>query len=332
MTDQWTRANTDWFHAAKWGTMTHFLADFASNVSAVEVPIDDWNRRAESVDVDLLARRIADTGAGYHIFTIGQNSGYFCSPNAYYDSLVGTPSRLSQRDLIADLAAALARFSVPMFAYLPTHPGALYSHALEALKFTPKWDASRTGIVPGAYLAAHDVDDRLTEGMQNWEAVIREWSTRWGKSISGWWFDGCYFADKLFLHDDAPNFRSFVEAAKAGNPDSLVAFGTGVRIPIASATPYEDYTAGELNDLWLGNKWGPQSRFIDGAQFHALTYLGKWWGEGPTRFCDELAIGYTKHINGADGVLTWDIPTGQDGQIPDDFRRQLTAIGCATRR
>ena len=43
---------------------------------------------------------------------------------------------------------------------------------------------------------------------------------RWGQKVWGWWFDGCYFADAMYRHPDAPNFASFAAAAKAGNPDA----------------------------------------------------------------------------------------------------------------
>ena len=62
-----------------------------------------WSRQVDGVDVDGLADQLGSLGAGYLMFTIGQNSGHFCSPNATYDSIVGIePSNCSERDLIAD--------------------------------------------------------------------------------------------------------------------------------------------------------------------------------------------------------------------------------------
>ncbi|HEY3330321.1 MAG TPA: hypothetical protein VGK19_09900 [Capsulimonadaceae bacterium] len=327
MTNTWQRANADWLHKAKFGTMTHFLADTASNRDAVALSVDDWNRRVDSVDVEVLAQQIASTGSKYHIFTLGQNSGFFCSPNNTYDNIVGRPSRLSNRDLLADLATALAPHGVRTIAYLPSHAPALHRQAVEALKFTPPWDYSGTGIIPGTYVSAPDVDTRLTEGLRNWEAIIREWSVRWGDLVSGWWFDGGYYADKLYRHADEPNFRSFAAAAKAGNANSLVAFNPGVKMPVISMTEYEDYTAGEINELWVENTWRRASQFVDGAQFHVLSFLGIYWGSGPLRMPDELAVGYTKYVASFGGATTWDVPISKDGKIPDDFLAQLTKIG-----
>lgn len=56
---------------------------------------------ADAYGVEALATQVASTGAAWLMFTLGQNSGYFCSPDAMYDGLVEQrPSRLSERDLI----------------------------------------------------------------------------------------------------------------------------------------------------------------------------------------------------------------------------------------
>lgn len=44
------------------------------------------------------------------------------------------------------------------------------------------------------------------------------------------------------------NFASLAAALRAGNPNSSVAFNPGVFPRIVSITPYEDYSAGEIND------------------------------------------------------------------------------------
>jgi hypothetical protein len=355
--NDWKRANTDWMHKARWGMMTHFLfelcdfegatdesgrkfwCDWESGIRAGFIPksseksaIEQWNRRVESVDVEALASRIADAGAGYWVLTVGQTSGFFCSPNAAYDRLLALEhSRLSRRDLIADVAAAMAKRNVRMIVYIPAGPSYQHPHAVEALGCTPEWDASGWGIKPGDYLRRHPVDERLSHYQRNWESVIREWSLRWGNLAAGWWVDGCYYADKMYRHEDAPNFRTFAEAMKAGNPDALVAFNTGVRVH--SHTQYEDYTAGESNDLYtVVSPAAPFDRFMGGAQLHVMTFLGRFWCTGNPRFPDDLPALYTRHINGFGGVVTWDVPIGRDGTIRDAFWRQLDKIGIETRK
>ena len=349
---EWKRADTDWMHKARWGMMTHYLYELTDTEDASDeavhkfwrdwdagarpgiIPessekaaIEQWNRRVDSVNVDALAQHIAETGAGYLVFTVGQTSGFFCSPNATYDGILAMDhTRLSRRDLVADVAAALAKRNVRTIVYIPAGPSYQHPRAVEALACVPEWDASGWGIKPGAYSSKHPVDERLTEYQRNWESVIREWSLRWGTLASGWWVDGCYYADKMYRHEDAPNFRSFAEAMKAGNPNAVVAFNTGVRIHCH--TEYEDYTAGESNDLYtLVSPSAPFYRFMGGAQLHIMTFMGMFWCTGNPRFPDGLPALYTRHINSFGGVVTWDVPIRPDGTIRDALWRQLDRIG-----
>lgn len=313
----WRRADTTWFKHCRWGMFTHYLADAASNLKPIELTADDWNRRIDAFDVDGLARELADARVPYFVITLGQNSGFYLSPNAAYDDITGIrPSKCSRRDLIADLAAALAPRGIRLMVYLPG--GA------------PAADA-----VAKAKLEGVD-DERHSTLQRHWEAVCREWSLRWGRSVSGWWIDGPY-DHKAYQHPDAPNYRSFAAALKAGNPDSIVAFNNGLRTPLYSMTEYEDYTPGEIErDMTVSpghlpdfSRLAPYPEFLDGARLHVLTIMGEWWGKGPVRFPDELTIGYTKFFNRRGGVVSWDVPLTVKGHIEEAFRPQLTALGHA---
>ena len=313
----WQRANTDWLRQCRWGVMSCYLADTASNLKPTALPVSDWNRRIDAFDVDGLAQQLADALVPYFILTIGQNSGFYLSPNQTYDDIVGIrPSKCAQRDLIADLARAFSSRGIRLMAYLPGTAPASDAIAKERLEGKP--------------------DERMTELQRNWEAVVREWSLRWGKSLSGWWIDGPYETAK-YQHPDAPNYRSFAEALKAGNPDSIVAFNDGLRTPLYSMTEYEDYTPGEIErDMTVaaGNtpdysRLANYERFLNGAQLHVLTIMGEWWGKGPVRFPDELTIGYTKFINSKGGVVSWDAPLTTAGLVDPEFYPQLLALGRA---
>jgi len=307
------RADTDWFRDCGWGVFTHYLTD--KDMSA-----ETWADQVDRFDVDRLADNLASVGAPYYIMTIGQNSGHFCSPNATYDELVGVrPSKCSRRDLIADLHAATSRHGIRLLVYLPGGAPAHDTVAMEKLE----WEWGYEGGWPNG----HEVrtGKRLIEFQRKWEAVIREWSERWGSRVCGWWVDGCYFADEMYRHEDAPNFGSFAAAMKAGNPDSIVAFNPGVKVPVVCHTEHDDYTAGEISNAF------PEcpGRWVDGAQYQILSYLGPTWGQGPVRFPDEFVIGYTKHVTSHQGVVSWDVPIQPDGAIPEPFLRQLTALGNA---
>ena len=63
--------NTDWFNQAKYGVFIHFLPSGQAGLKQVE-----------QFDVKALAGQLEEVGAGYLVLTLGQNSGYFNSPNA----------------------------------------------------------------------------------------------------------------------------------------------------------------------------------------------------------------------------------------------------------
>lgn len=299
---------TDWFHAARWGLFAHYLADAASAVTLPDETVEGWNARVESFDAEALAAQVAETGAGYFFLTLGQNSGFYCSPNATYDRLVGIqPSKLSRRDLVADVQAALAKRDVRMMVYLPAGAPRQDETAVAALEWT-------------------NGPHRNREFQQKWEAVITEWSTRWGNRVSGWWFDGCYWPAEMYPEGEEPNFRSFSAAARAGNPNSLVAFNPGVLYPVIALTEHEDYTSGEIDDP---TKVETPGRWLNSEQYQLLSYLGRTWGQGDPRFEDAWVAEWTRRQCAAGAVLTWDVPVAHDGHLPEAHRRQLAAIGKA---
>jgi len=313
----------DWFRQAKWGVFTHYL-------TGPDTTAENWNKQVDSFDVKALANQLKSTGAKYYFITIGQNSGHYCSPNATYDKYVGiSPSKCSKRDLIADLYEALNPKGIKLMVYFPSGAPAADKVADDKLQWEwgfkgdwPSWtnnwpnpsDPLRTG-------------KRLAEFQKMWEEIIREWSTRWGKKVCGWWVDGCYFPDEMYRHPDAPNFQSFAEAMRAGNPDAIVAFNPGVFAPVQTMTDQEDFTAGETADAF---PICPGSK-VSQAQYHILSYLGTNWSSGKPRFTDEFAIGYTKDVTNKGGVITWDVPIKSDGKIPQEFINQLKAIGKRVR-
>jgi len=292
------RRRTHWFRDAKWGVFAHYL-------TGKDTSAEDWSRRVNGFDVTGLTRQLETIGAKYFFITLGQNSGHYCSPNATYRKCVGIkPSKCSVRDLVADLYDALHPKRIRLLVYLPSGAPDEDLVATKALH----WQK-------GPY--------RNREFQVRWENVIREWSLRWGSKVAGWWFDGCYWPNEMYRQPDPPNFASFAAAARAGNPDSIVAFNPGVLVPITSLTEHEDYTAGEINEpgqVKCADRW------VNGAQFHMLSYLGPWWAQGPPRFSNEQVIEWTRAINACQGVATWEVPVGENGLIPQPFVEQLIAV------
>jgi hypothetical protein len=285
----------DWLHEARWGVFTHYLTGSKTTAEA-------WNRQVDAFDVPGLAKQLEATGCRYYVVTLGQNSGHFCAPNEAYDRIAGIrPSKCSKRDLVADLHAAIAPRGIRLMLYLPCQVPNADPAAQKAF-----------GLPQGAR------DQPLDEAFaRKWAGVIACWSTRYGKKVSGWWFDGgyarCRFNDAIA--------RIYAGAVRKGNPDAIVTFNPGVRL--VHHTRAEDYTAGEINkprNVECAGRW------VDGSQWHMLSYLGRRWCAGPPRFRDDVVIAMTRNLVDAGGAVTWDVPIQAGGLIPGPFVNQLVAL------
>jgi alpha-L-fucosidase len=297
-----------WLKKARWGIMVHYLADWRSRTDSIPTTPAVWNTMIDQFDVEGLAKQIKDAGAGYLIFTIGQNSGYYAAPNKTYERITGNSNKCSRRDLITDLSAALKKQGVKLIVYLPSGGPAGDSVARKALKYENGPNANH-------------------QFQRNWEAIIKEWSQRWGNKIDGWWFDGCYWPNIMYRNEQTPNFASFAAAARAGNPESIVGFNPGVVYRTLSITPYEDYTAGEIDKPEFISIKRSYDGKVDGKQIHVLSFLGKTWGMGDPRFTSDQIIGFSNQVIQAEGAITWDTPVQRNGLLADAFIKLLTELG-----
>ncbi|NLH18128.1 MAG: hypothetical protein GX455_16250, partial [Phycisphaerae bacterium] len=103
-------SNTDWFKDARYGVFMHFLPGDDKQLALVD-----------SFDVNTLAGQLEAMGAQYFVITLGQNSGYYNSPNAAYDKVTGYAAgeRCSKRDLPLALYEALKPKGIRLMLYLP---------------------------------------------------------------------------------------------------------------------------------------------------------------------------------------------------------------------
>jgi len=322
-----THHPAQWLYDSAWGLMVEFLAAPASTYYQ-NLTSDEWQRRVDNYALDRVVQQIVESQARYIIFTIGQSSGHYCSPNATYDAIVGrNPSLLSRRDLVKEMADALAKHDIKTLAYVVSHAPTGDVEACRALRCLPPWQENQWRVPEAAYGGQPPLDARLTEFQLHWEAVVREWSLRWGDSISGWWVDSCQPAPMLYDHPDGPNWNSLAAALRAGNPKSILAFNPGVTWPVLPFSPVEDYSAGEANNLIVGCAPCPVGRFVGTAQYQVLTYLGEYWGRGNPRFQTPLVVEYTREVLRVGGSMTWDVPYHEDGTLMEPHFKQLLALG-----
>jgi hypothetical protein len=289
-----------WLKEAKFGVFVHYLGEGPN-----------WNERVKSFDVEKFANQLQQTNAGYLIFTLGQNSGYYCSPNATYEKYAGYKigQRCSRRDLLMEIAEALAERRIRLMLYLPSRSPQRDKQAMASLR------------------DVHERQPAPQEFTKRWSEVIAEWSLRYGKKISGWWFDGSYNTAGWDDLSKPYNWNTWSAACRAGNPESILAFNPGTRIDKAfsSLTDQQDYTAGEQNKFQVTPQTNPAPKDL---QWHILSFLGTRWAakDGPTN-SDNYMIDYVHKINTLGGVVTIDVNVSADGTIYEPHLRQLIAIG-----
>lgn len=294
----------DWLKDAKYGVFVHYLGGG-----------DDWNEKVDSFDVARFASQIEQSGAAYLIFTLGQNSGYYCSPNATYERYAGveTGRRCSRRDLPMEIADALGAKGIRLMLYLPSR--------------SPQQDKQ-------AMAGLGDVHERQPapqEFTRRWSNVIAEWSLRYGTKVSGWWFDGSYNTAGWDDLSKPYNWNTWAAAVRMHNPNSIIAFNPGAEIKHAfkKLTDRQDYTAGEQNDFGATPQSHPAPQ---GLQWQILSYLGTAWAraDGP-RKDDAWMIDYVQKVHQQGGVVTIDVHVASDGTIYEPHLRQLIAIRRALR-
>lgn len=316
-------SDTDWFMQGKFGLFVQWLYG-GGDITG------DWNDAVDGFDVDYFAKQASETGAKYVIFTLGQNSGYFASPNATYDALVGrtsATSKMSTRDLPEDLADALAPYGIKLMLYLPAR--------------SPSDDPA-VGTAMGDAFPIYD--NYAPQTFQaNWEDVIKEWSDRYGSKVAGWWFDGTYNNGPQYGKPDisqaytdytaAHNFQTFAAAAKHGNSNAIVSFDPGLSVE-GPLTPYQDYITGEQNLLqYVPSQYSaaPYSRWIGGAQWSETAYQGYDWARNGRKYSDVDLTNYFSTVTNQSGVISIGPNVSRDGHINSPQYAQLVSMNNGIR-
>jgi hypothetical protein len=308
-------SNTDWMSTAGYGIMFHYLAGEAG-LGAEYNPLQ-WKYEVESFNVYSFVDKILYTGAKYMIFTIGQNSGFYCAPNSFFDKKTGyifepdsnteidTQKRTTNRDLPMEIIDELtARQSdIKVLLYAPVHPAASDKKVLSMYE----WQYNS-----GLYGTPVPNDSIIAE---EWYKTLGWWSKHYGSKIAGWWLDGFYDES---IHDT----RLLTEYLKSGNPDSIVAYNTGVTNH--RVTEFDDYLAGEQNDdmYRFGN-----GRWTNNKQSHILTYLGTNWGQGEIpQYSVDRVTETVRNLMNNEICITYDIPIEKNGDIATAFLETLHQV------
>lgn len=293
--------NTDWFQKAGYGVFVHYLDGLQNRRDQIHSLGREttWDECVREFDTERFARTMAEVEAGYVIFTVMQVTRHMIAPNATYDRITGYQpgEACATRDLIEDLYQSLHRRGIPLMLYY-TGDG-------------PR-DDPRAAPAFGWGTPATD------EFVDRWTSVAREYSERYGEKVVGWWVDGCY---PWFGYNDR-NLTLFAQALKAGNPRSIVAFNRGVDPLVMSYTAAEDFTCGEQNSFFDM----PTGRWLDGEQWHILSFLGPGWAQPGSKYSKQELAEYVAEVVRRGGVVSVDVLLYRDGSLDRSQVEVLKAI------
>ena len=340
----------------RYGLMVHWLAPPFEKPDSEE-PISPLPQKGEykwnlndavnGFDLNRFMAEFDQTGAEWLIFTIGQNTGTYASPNFVIDSLVG-PGHTSQRDLIFEIARAVDQRKKRFIAYLPCE-----IRINKTLHKGLEWN-SRPGTDQAKF-------------QENYLEVVQEWSKRLGKYLDGWWFDGCYYDREPFLNKYM-KWEQWYQAARAGNKDAVVTFNDGSFLAgyTKPVKPEHDYTSGESlvlvnSKIRITTKNGdaffmPEQAFVEETKclYHALLPIDGYWmhnrrkfpdwanvpfdfdpskreGMPPPIYSNNELIKFVKDFTNVGGAVTLNVNITQEGYLCHETLTQLKRLyNCKT--
>jgi hypothetical protein len=343
-----TALRNDWMKG-KYGIMVHwlppdFLHEKQKNQSPQPArgnPIEDLNRAVDAFDIERFLKDFDKTGAEWLIYTIGQNSGTYSSPNSVIDSFAGL-GHTSRRDLVLEIARAIKQRGKKFIAYLPCE-----INGNKSLHEGFCWNTR-----PGT---------NQEKFQERYLLAIREWSERFGENLDGWWFDGCYTWEAF--HSKYMKWEKWYEAGRAGNKNAVLTFNSGVIMDknVKPIVPEHDYLAGEVvvlidGKIRLGikdnnNLFMPETAYVKNTKclYHVLVPIDAFWGHGsnggvfpewatvpfqqkkpirqdemePPLYTDNDLIKFVKDFTGVGGAVTLNVGIFQEGYLGKESVKQL---------
>ena len=300
------RAPTKWLRDAKYGIMFQW----GGWGYPQHGPKKPWPKMIDDFDVEAFARMAEDTGAGYVLWSVTWCSYHFPAPIKAIDRIA--PGHTSQRDLVGDLADALAKRNIRLMLY--------YHEGHPDKDWWPKnWDYTDT--------------DKKVKFVNNLCEVMTEVGHRYGPKVAGW------FLDDGMLFYPAP-FERITKALKAGNPDRLVSYNSWI---LPRLTDFQEVYMGEG---FLGSAETPvggNGIFPAGPQkglfAHGMFVLdGPDWGinHPDTRinqpaFSAEQAVGLVRRAAERGQTLSFNLLMYEDGSVSPASLDVLRAVRKAVR-
>jgi hypothetical protein len=290
------RASTEWLAKTGYGVMFHWTSQ-SVNPDGTKKP---FSQAVADFNVNEFVNMVEATGAGYVIFTVGHAEPYCPAPLKNWEKY--HPQHTTQRDLIMEMAEALTAKGIRLLCYFPTHVVAKYKKV-----------------------------DAATFEQINTE-IFTEFGHRYGKKVSGYWFDGWY---QCFEEYPTTSFQKFFEICKDGNPERIIALNTWI---YPAVTEWQEYWAGETaSPVAL-----PHQGTIDrgpgkGLRYQSLLIMEPYWVQetaskpDPRFTANELAT-YISNCQRNGGAVTVNIGIYQNGSIGEKALATMKEVKALIRK
>ena len=313
---------TDRFFNSKWGIFNHLF--FALQLTPEEQKTKTITEFVDGIDTDLIAKQVHEMGAGYYFVSIFQANQYMNAPNETFDTITGYKpgEACSKTDLIEKMYSSLSKYNIDLYLYFDGDGPWRDPRSADAFGFHRDEQAQSEGFT--------------IEFFEKFSKVLEEYAVRYGDKVKGWWIDSCY--DYFNVTDEMLGY--YKRAIEKGNPNAIVAMNNGGAIrecddgkvpAMKRFSIHDDYVSGEATDFSLL----PDTRFVDGAQWHVFSWLG-WkcseaaWAQDGLKYSGEFLGNYIKTVNEKGGVVTIDIKVNADGSFSkaqmDELRKIQTII------
>ena len=193
----YVRANTDWLAKCRYGIGVHWTAQ---TVPRHGDPLP-FQQAVDAFKLKEFVEQVRYAGADYVLFTAAHALQMLPAPHPVIDSIL--PGRTCKRDLIAELADALAAKGLPLLVY--------YNHSCN-------WPGR-----PWRKAVGYHGQDKNVFA-KNLMDIVGWMGERYKDKIKAWWFDSPYSLDPRGPHNsvttDMTGFQfpweRFTVAAKAG--------------------------------------------------------------------------------------------------------------------
>jgi hypothetical protein len=314
----YVRASTDWLAKCRFGIGIHWTAQ---TVPGTGRPLP-FPKAVADFDLKGFIAAVEHAGADYVLFTAAHALQMLPAPHPVLDKIL--PGRTCERDLIAELADALAAKQKHLLVY--------YNHSCNG-KQDADWEQAVGYHAPNK--------ERFARNLME---IVSWMGDRYRDKIKAWWFDSPYSLDTRGPHNSVTTDMSgfqfpwerFTAAAKTGDPARLVTYNAGVNETFLYTT-HQDYWAGELVDL----KHPPTARYhsANGLQWFGWTCLeDRAWVHHrlDTKiplplYSDEETGSFVRICNSHQAPMSFNVGIYQDGTMAEASVEQLHRLNRALR-